>query len=178
MKKRPFASEGHLHLPTDLAPPGRASGSGGWVQPPDAASDSVRLLRDHPLAAGTRSLVARIRDDDHVALGLCRGDEVLVRADRPWGEQSGTWDDLRGGGLQGDARDSGHGGCGDVGYGDLVLVHDAGSLRFWKAYPEADVLLLRSGDEEHRVPVLRGSTATGRTVVIGRVLAVRRPLPR
>ena len=160
-KKRPFASEGHLHLPRSVGPKsGPKSGPQSGPQsasqplppplPPSAARPSggarLQVLGPEPFAEDGGAITAGVLDEGLADCGLHAGDRVVL--------------------IRGRAPE----------FGDFVALpvvlpvegEDA-ALVLWKAYPDAAVLRLTSDCATRALPQ--------ETEVAGVVVAVMRALP-
>jgi len=161
-KKRPYASEGHLHLPRDLRPamiperrrepappdivPAIADGRGAVLRALGAEqlrTGQLRTgqLRTEPFAKDADSWTAQVLDDALVAYDVRAGDRVVLVRARV------------------------------AEFGDLVAVADAGeasALRLWRAYPDAHLLRLSTGVHTEARPAA--------TPVAGVLVAVTRRL--
>jgi len=150
-KKRPFASEGHLHLPREVGPkraPQGAPPPSAEATRPGAATGGARLrvLGSEPFAEDGGAITAGVLDEGLAHYGLHAGDRVVL--------------------MRGRAPE----------FGDLAALSvalpvegDDAALVLWKAYPEAEVLRLTSDRATRALPP--------DTKVAGVVVAVTRALP-
>ena len=148
-KKRPFASEGHLHLPREVGPksvPERPP----LPAPPSAARPSggarLQVLGAEPFAEDGGAITAGVLDEGLADYGLHAGDRVvLIRGRAP------EFGDLAALAVE------------------LPVEGDDAALVLWKAYPDADVLRLTSDHATRALPP--------EPDVAGVVVAVMRALP-